>query len=225
MRFSVTILSLLAACSLSFGQGIKYEKVMILGNSITHHGPSKAVDWAGNWGMAASSIDKDFAHLLKDKFTEANDGKAPEMLIRNVSTFERTHATMNIAKDWKPFFDFKPTVLILAIGENVPNPQTPEAQEAFLKALKTALDLFKENGNPKLFVRSSFWPHQVKDKIMQEACDYYGGTFVNIGALAKDEKNYARSEREYKHAGVAGHPGDQGMAEIARLIWEAVEKN
>jgi hypothetical protein len=50
-----------------------------------------------------------------------------------------------------------------------------------------------------------------------------GGTFVDISALSKDEKNYARSERPYKHAGVAHHPGDRGMAAIAEEIMKAVK--
>jgi hypothetical protein len=38
-----------------------------------------------------------------------------------------------------------------------------------------------------------------------------------------DERNYARSERSYQHAGVASHPGDRGMAAIAEEIVKAVK--
>jgi hypothetical protein len=55
------------------------------------------------------------------------------------------------------------------------------------------------------------------------ACEAVGGTFVDISALSKDEKNYARSERPSKHAGVANHPGDRGMAAIAEEIVKAVK--
>ena len=58
--------------------------------------------------------------------------------------------------------------------------------------------------------------------MLRKACEWYGGTYVDISGLAKDEKNFARSEREFKHAGVANHPGDAGMKNIADLIWKAV---
>jgi hypothetical protein len=50
-----------------------------------------------------------------------------------------------------------------------------------------------------------------------------GGTFVDISRLGSDTKNYARSERKFSHDGVAGHPGDAGMAAIAEAIWKAVQ--
>ena len=46
-------------------------KVLILGNSYTHHAPGNIytngmyVKWRGNWGMAASTQANDYAHLLK----------------------------------------------------------------------------------------------------------------------------------------------------------------
>ena len=38
----------------------------------------------------------------------------------------------------------------------------------------------------------------------------------------KNGKDVARSERMFSHDGVAGHPGDAGMAAIAEAIWGAV---
>jgi hypothetical protein len=58
---------------------------------------------------------------------------------------------------------------------------------------------------------------------MRRACEGLGGTFVDISALARDEKNFARTERPYRHAGVASHPGDRGMAAIADAILRALK--
>ena len=41
------------------------------------------MDWFGNWGMAASAKEKDFAHLVIGAIT-ASAGKAPEAMIQNI---------------------------------------------------------------------------------------------------------------------------------------------
>ena len=74
-------------------------------------------------------------------------------------------------------------------------------------------------------MRSTFWPDTVKDAILRQVCQDAGGTFVDISHLGADEKNYARSEREFSHAGVAAHPGDAGMAAIAEAIGNAMHKS
>ncbi|MEI6540199.1 MAG: hypothetical protein WCO86_11845, partial [Planctomycetota bacterium] len=43
---------------------LKADRILVLGNSLTLHGPKAEIGWAGNWGMAASAQDKDYVHLL-----------------------------------------------------------------------------------------------------------------------------------------------------------------
>lgn len=51
------------------------NKILFLGNSITLHGPAPKIGWTGNWGMAASSADKDYVHVLLNRITQATGGK------------------------------------------------------------------------------------------------------------------------------------------------------
>lgn len=222
---SLCALNLIAAAPdtpLKVGQ-ISVAKVAILGNSITLHGPAENIGWLGNWGMAASSEDKDFSHLLLKKIEQAVKGK-PESYIRNIADFEREYAAFDIAESLKPALEFQADLIILAIGENVAPPETDADKQAFRKACDNLLQALNHPGRPTIIVRSSFWESPVKDDILREACAAIGGEFVNLKGLDKDEKNYARSERKFEHEGVAAHPGDRGMEAIAGEIWKGIQR-
>ncbi|HAH49460.1 MAG TPA: SGNH/GDSL hydrolase family protein, partial [Planctomycetaceae bacterium] len=112
---------------------------------------------------------------------------------------------------------------VLAIGENVPQLKTAEAQATFQASVEKLLKQLQSDNQPTIIVRSSFWPDQKKDDALRQACQTAGGIFVDISNLGKEEKNYARSERDFQHAGVAAHPGDQGMQAIAAAILKAIQ--
>ena len=92
----------------------------------------------------------------------------------------------------------------------------------FGDAVTKLLGELKKAGCPALLVRSCFWPDKAKDDILRECCREAGGTFVDISPLSKDESHFARSERQFAHAGVAAHPGDKGMKAIADALWQAI---
>ena len=85
---------------------------------------------------------------------------------------------------------------------------TEQAKAAFKTSTTKLLKKLKENSDPVIVVRSCFWPDQAKDTILKQACGEVGGIFVDAGARGKDEAYFARSERQFSHAGVAAHPGD-----------------
>jgi alpha-galactosidase len=215
---------LLLACFVtqSFAQS-SYRKVLFLGNSITKHGPKADIDWSGNWGMAASAETKDYVHLVTKALTE-KQGAAPEVLVKNIADFERAYAGYDIATKLKEAVDFQADLIILAIGENVPGLKTPEDKAKLQESVTKLLTTLKGDRKPTIIVRSCFWANAAKDEALRGACTAVNGIHVDISTLSKDEKNYARSERPYKHAGVANHPGDAGMAAIAEVMVKALPK-
>ena len=196
-------------------------KVLFLGNSITKHGPKADIDWSGNWGMAATAEAKDYVHLVTKALTE-KAGVAPEVMVKNIADFERAYSGYDIAAKMKDAIEFKADLIILAIGENVPGLKTAEDKAKLQASLTTFLTALKGERKPTILVRSCFWANAAKDEALQQACTAVGGVYVNISSLGKDEANYGRSERPYKHAGVANHPGDKGMAAIAAALVKAV---
>lgn len=201
---------------------IKVDRVLFLGNSITRHGPAPKIGWNDDWGMAASALEKDYVHLVAGGIADLA-GKKPEIRTANIADFERNLATYDVDAKLKAEFEFKPTLVILAIGENVAALQTEEARAQFKTALQKLLAAIRNAGKPSLVVRSCFWSDKAKDEILKQACADAGGIFADLGALGKDESNYARAERKFEHAGVAAHPGDKGMKAIADAILNALK--
>ncbi len=199
----------------------KFQRVLFLGNSITLHGPAPKIGWTGNWGMAASAADKDFVHLITRALTET-PGAAPETMVKNIAAFERQYAAYDIPQSLKDAVAFQADLVIVAMGENVPGLGSEKDQMQFAARVEKLLDQVRGDRRPTIIVRSCFWPDQAKDEALRQACRQVGGTFVDIRGLSKDEANYARSERDFQHAGVAAHPGDRGMQAIADAILKAL---
>ena len=200
---------------------LKAERMLFLGNSITLHAPAPQIGWNGNWGMAASAPEKDFVHLLIAKVAKET-GKQPEVKVKNIAEFERQLGDFNIAEQLKEELHFQPDLIVLAIGENSVTPSNDVERTKFSVGLDGLLSELKRNGQPTIFVRSQFWPDQEKDQLLKQATEKAKLVWVDMEKLGADPLNAASAEREFQHAGVAGHPGDKGMAAIADKIWQAI---
>ena len=173
--------------------------------------------------MAASAEDRDYVHLLAAAMAKAA-GAPPEISVRNIAAFERGYESFDPALELKPELAFRAEIVVVAIGENVPELDTDSAKAKFSEAFARLLAILKQNGTPAIFVRGCFWPNAVKDDIMRKESANAGATFVDIAAMGRDGANAAGSERKIAHVGVAGHPGDKGMRAIADAIFAAILK-
>jgi lysophospholipase L1-like esterase len=202
---------------------LRVDKVLFLGNSITLHGPKSEIGWLGNWGMAASVEANDFVHLLTEKIAKAARGR-PRILAQNIADFERGFQTYRPEEGLRNELEFKPDLVVVAIGENVPPLSTDLLKAEYRDAFRKLIATLRRHGNPTIIVRSCFWADPAKDEIMRAICKELGGRHVDIGALGKDPRNMAGSERKIDHAGVANHPGDRGMQAIADAIWGVIRE-
>ena len=198
-------------------------KVLFLGNSITRHAPKPEIGWTADWGMAASAMEKDYVHLLAADLGRAA-GMAPQIMVRNVADFERQYDRFDPEVELKAELAFGADLVVVAVGENVADPVEAGDRAKFAAAFSGLLGVLRKHGQPAIFVRSSFWPHPVKDGIMRKASADAGVTFVDISGWAGAVSLTAGSERKIEHAGVAGHPGDKGMKAIAEALFAAIQK-
>ena len=161
---------------------------------------------------------------LLNRITQATAGK-PQVTVRNIADFERRLTDYNFQEELKQELAFNADVIVIALGENASAPTTDEAKAQFASAFAKLFAELKQHGQPTLFVRSQFWQDAQKDGLMKQACENAGGLFVDISELGFDAANFARAEGKIEHAGVAGHPGDQGMLELANALWNAIQKH
>lgn len=197
------------------------RRILFLGNSITLHGPKPDIGWTGNWGMAASSADKDYVRLVTRAIAQ-HTGATPVFRARNIADFERNYATYDVDVQLKELFAFDPDLVVLAIGENVPALGSDDARAKFKAGVMSLLRCALAKRRPRVVVRSCFWADAAKDEVLRQACEEANGIFVNAGPLGREAANAARSERAFTHDGVAGHPGDRGMQALADAIVQAI---
>lgn len=202
---------------------LRINKLLILGNSVALHGPAPQIGWTGNWGMAASSRDKDFAHVLHSQVCRATQGE-PELLVLNLADFERKQTDFDFDQGLKESLAFEADMIIVAVGANAPALETEETKLRYRTAFEQLLGRLQPKKSTMLLVRGEFWPDPTKEQIMREVCEKAGGTYVPLKELNKEPANLGSADQKFEHAGVAGHPGDRGMQLIADELWHAIEK-
>lgn len=189
-------------------------KVVFIGNSITLHAVLPEIGWFNAWGMAASSQDRDYAHLVI-RGIEQETGRPADVRIRNLAEFERNFKNYDYEKN-RDLIDFQPDYLIVALGENAAELQSEEERMEFRNAFRKLVTLFLSGDKkPRTVIRGVFWPNEWKDKAMSGVASELGLTFIKAD-LADDESMMALGK--FEHPGVQKHPGDKGMEAIARRI-------
>ncbi|MGF7081610.1 SGNH/GDSL hydrolase family protein [Mucilaginibacter sp. UYCu711] len=191
----------------------KAHKVLILGNSITYSAANPNILWYGNWGMAATSADKDYVHLLTARLKLANDSTT--VTIKTISDFEVNFDTYDFDANLQTYRDTKPDILILRIGENVTRTQDAAL---FERRYVDLLNYFKAT-NPEikiLAVGSVFRSRDLPNNVMSKYSAY-----ISLTNLLNDNKNLAYDI--FPNYEVSRHPSDKGMILISDQIWNALK--
>ncbi len=188
-------------------------KVLFVGNSLAYHGEAPELGWYGNHGMAASSKENDFVHVLT-RMIEAKCGPVETMVAGGVKV-EREPAAVT-AEDFAHLRAFDPDIIVARLCENVPAGQL----EAFGKAYVRMLRAIDPEQNAKIFCTGSYWPSKEADFEIQTAASLCGGIYVPLDAVHGDA---FKALGEYAHEGVAAHPNDAGMKAIAGQLFAAID--
>lgn len=195
---------------LSFlGNPLAAKRILVVGNSITRHGPLAEIGWENDWGMAASAPEKDYVHRLYAMLCDA--GQDVFMRIRQCSYWEGNFDKEDILSEYDEERMFDADVVVFRLGENV------RSQDQ--AALREGLERFAAHICPsgKILFVTCFWDNPFVDEVIRAVANARGDTCLN-GFLAHDDKNMALGQ--FWHEGVSIHPSDEGMEKIAKLIFE-----
>lgn len=186
-------------------------KILIVGNSITRHGPKAEIGWHGDWGMAASAPEKDYVHRLYDMLRES--GVDARFYVRQASHWERNFTDPSVLSKYENERAFCADIVIFRLGENVLNETLP----SFQAAAKAFIEyLTPENG--RAIFTTGFWNKPARDDLLRELARERGETCVELACT--DDGLMALGK--FEHKGVAAHPGDEGMEMIAKKLHDAI---
>lgn len=192
------------------GDGIR---VLYVGNSITKHAPKPEVGWFNDCGMAASSIDKDYVHLVQAKVKEVHPNAAFSIL--QVANYEREFYTINPNECYIEAKEFKPDVIIMFFGANV-NKQydiTENPTKTFGEAYENLRNFLVDGRDAFVMHSQGFYIRPVLDKEKEAVSKKYNDVFVNLEDIRALPETH----------GKFNHPGDYGMQVIADRFWENIE--
>ena len=190
------------------------KRLLIVGNSITRHGPAPEVGWNYDFGMAASSADKDYVHILSSKLLEKED---VFIMVRQLSAWERGYVDGSFDDSLTEERDFGADEIIFRLGENVIPLKNEEEKARFKNALLALLSQI----NPKvgkIYFTTCFWRNESVDEVIRSVASELNMPVIELGDLGADEKYMAIGL--FEHSGVAHHPGDLGMKEIACRLYK-----
>lgn len=195
------------------------RRVLFVGNSITRHGPApEQLGWSGDWGMAASSADRDYVHLtaaaLKKKWGSL------DYCVTQAADWERNYTDRDLLnRQYHAAREFCADIVVIRLGENVIR-ETFDP-EGFTAAYCDMVRFFSPKEDAVVVLTDLYWAHDGINRAIHEAAARLKLRYIPMGDLGENDAMSAKGL--FRHEGVAGHPGDSGMKEISDRILAFLE--
>ncbi len=190
------------------------HRLLILGNSITRHGPAPHIGWHGDHGMAASSPAHDYVHVLYDKLSQA--GESVYIMVRQASYWEMHLTQEDILARFADERAFAPDIVLFRLGENV----SQADRGSFYEAMRALVEYVCPPSGRVVFT-NCFLTNPPIDEAIAALAASRAEMCVDIAFANADQRTMALGQ--YAHEGVSMHPSDYGMACIAQAIFPFVQ--
>lgn len=190
-----------------------HPRILFLGNSITRHGPRPSIGWTNDCGMAASSAEKDYVHVLAGKIRK--EFPVASFALANVAaTFERKfQAGLDLEGDFGWMRDWQPDAVIMFFGANCPTNYDSQADGSFGRAVDELRGFLSNGGKTRFLISEGFYARPVLDAEKRAVAERHGDVVVPM--------NDIRSRTDVR--GRFNHPSDEGMRLIAERFWDRLE--
>lgn len=204
-------------------------KYVALGNSVTCNDVSDL--WWSTCGMAATSPNKDYAHIVKDWLAS---GTTQPMEFYEVSIKDWELATDRGTElcDLDAILTEDTDVITIQTGENITEGLDTLPTDYF----ELLSHIHQKCPNAKVVVLGELlWPMDEIEEAKKNACMKTGIPFVGVESFLNGYDALYRSsigtlvlgddgnEHSIDNEVVAAHPNDEGMAHIAQIVIEALK--
>lgn len=198
---------------------------LALGNSITLHG--KCDYWWNRVGMAASSTEKDYFHIVRKHIEDQHDEVVA--FAYNYSTWEvNAHDRAETFEIIDPLLDSSLDLVTIQLSENAADLSTFQSDYIeLIEHIKTKCP------KAEIMLIDDFWNNK-KSSIKKKVADKTNVRFISLKEI-RGKKEYEcglgtvvygddDSKHIVEHDGVATHPGDKGMQYIADAVIKELDK-
>ncbi|MDP8567783.1 SGNH/GDSL hydrolase family protein [Methylophilus aquaticus] len=194
---------------------VQAKEILFIGNSITLHAPKQSIGWNGNWGMAASGANTDYAARLAAYLKQAESAADFNITRINLSGIEREAAyqfDIKTVQRLANHYDY----IVIFLGDNVSVKNNQNLTD-FSSNLEQLLARLPRDDASVIFV-STWWSSATVDRLLKKLSTLNGACFVDISGLSAHPEFTASFSSPQVNPDVGKHPSDAGMDQIARKI-------
>ncbi len=212
-------------------QAVNEYRILFIGNSITRHGTNEGIRERLKWdhvaGMAATSEDKDFAHILTARIQAVMPDRKVVPQFSGIAPGGKGAPEERAGGLAAKLKDVQADLVIFQHGEHE---QANIGQEQMEKTYRLVLDVLAAipshphmicvgNWAPQAGPDYSGWGKILNDT-MSQVCAEKKIPFVSVQAIAVDPACRGWGE----HPGVKWHPNDEGQRRYAEEIFKVWKK-
>ena len=185
-----------------------------MGNSIAKHGPKPSVGWTNDCGMAASSLERDYVHLIVKRIMDNYDPNV-SFGIAQVAQYEKDFFNQTPADKYAAAREFDADIIIMFFGANVPKTYDTDKypSKTFARAYEDMRNYLARDDEAIVYHSMGFYIRPVLDAEKITVANQYGEKFIDITDI--------RDRTDVR--GLFNHPNDLGMQLIADRFYEAIE--
>lgn len=193
---------------------------LAIGNSLTIHPVMENV-WWGEWGMAATTKENDYVHLVDAHLSETYDVTTTAY---NFTDWETSTDRASMLPALDPYLSSDLDLITIQLGENITDGLTTLNDD-----YTTLVSYIEEKcPNAQIMILDEFcWPKPEIQAAQKQAADTFGLSYLDLSAIRTDAYRAGLGTNVMGDDGnlhaitegtVAEHPNDKGMRYIANQI-------